>query len=551
MPRSRTSSEEIYADEEPIESEVCVEQPLAENMEDVPPEGDLFLGATDRSNESLEPPAIAAVSPVSLGQLTSLIALEKDYIFRANNLRERLKNLRLSCGLNRRLLHISASAYRSMVAHFKTADQMRFLEFYDAGQGITETTSFGANTFGASHTDANDTGTGLASGSPNWMEMLPPVHQENILRFLNRIRSETDYVAECLSRLSSTKLVAFTSHYQSGNILDSVLPGRSNMKGQRLGKDPGVTPRDLWPRELGQDDPIFILLHGVFDDSLGPGSWEYHQRIEVWATACARVMVGGRRGSDEIVTTTLDAFASLQEWTMKPRLESYLTQVLRKGAFLLESPTNQAMNFEESVETRNAKAAVSASNFFESSVQGLFTLLADNLPQTIPLDLRNLMRSMLGKIENSKIRIRAEIFLVSKWFFGTFISNLLVYPEVSCTSYSYSSRLYDNIVAEPWHVDDTSRWRYCEKGHSERTSSSNAETSVRCLFTMVSLCALESGGRLKKVVLGNIRWFHRKARPLSKRSSRCSSHHSQKFLDSKASLRFEQARSRSLLHSFY
>ena len=426
LPPSRTGSEEEIQDEETILPAMGVEQPLPESKDHVPAEENPSLGITGGLDRSLKSPAAAVEPPVSLEQLQSVIALEKDHTCRANNLRQRLKHVRLMCGLEQRLLRISASIYHSMASHFHTSDRERFLDAYDAGQEILN----------ASHPRNNmagDVDTVQDSGFPDWVEALPPVHQENFLHFLAKLRFEPSCLADCLSSLSPTELVTLTSNYRPANVLVSILPGRPNPKTQKYGKDPGVASRSRWSLDYGQEDPFFVLFYGIFDDSQGPGTWEYCQRTEVWANVCARIMVDGKRGSDEVVTTTLDAFASLQEWSLKPRLESYLANLLRRGAFLLETATDQATDFEEPLEIRNAKAAISASEFFEKSIQSLFTLLADHLPSTIPPGLRDLVHSVLGKIEDSKVRNRAEVFMLSKWFFCSFISNMLIYPEVSLT----------------------------------------------------------------------------------------------------------------------
>ena len=457
--------------------EACSGQPPHNSTQDMPMEANNIPCHIDRSNRLPSPTPGGGSTPVSLGQLRSLNALEKECISQANQLGERLQLLRLSCGLNRRLIRISAFIYRAMAGHFHIPNQRRFLDTYNAGQGLLDEARFGSGTAIEVDGDAHTARACQVTKPWNWMEILPPAHRNNVLRFLDKVRSDPAYVADRLSTLQSSDLIALTSRYNSAIVPDSVLPGRSSRKAYRFTKDGGVDPGQLWPRELGQNDAIFLLLHGIFDDSLEPFTWEFRQRTEIWANACAKFLAGGMRGSDEILTTTLDAFANFQEWTLKPRLESYLAKVLRNGAFLLETPTDHFVDFQEPVETRNAKVAVSTSNFFETSVQDLLELLADHLPQTIFIGLRNLVQSILTKVEDPKIRSRAETFIVSKWFFCSFISNMIVYPEVSYAT-SNAPRLLNDIETGLWHADDRSYWRHCQGIHSERTHSSAAETNL-------------------------------------------------------------------------
>ena len=431
LPLSRPSSAEGDRDEKPDKSENCVAPSLPENTEDgLTKEYIPTAGRSECHQSPAEVQVEGSSLPVPLRQLISLHALERQHALQADQLWQRLKHLRISCGLSRRLLRVHSANYRAMAVHFNTVDQARFLETYDAGQRVLDVISSGLGPAADAQTGKHSGFLDPASEHPNWMEILPSRQRRTILDFLDRIRSDTAYIAECLLSLSSAELILLTSNYQSAKVSDSVLPGVFNAKAHRLGKNATPNPRTFWTHNSGQDDAIFLLLHCVFDDSLGPNTWEYSQRTEVWATACAKVLVSGRRGSDEILTTTLDAFANFQDWTLQPRLELYIAKVLRDGAFLLEASADRAVDFEDSVETRNAQAAVSTSNFFETSVQGLLHLLAENLPRAVPVGLQNLVRSILGKIEDPKIRNRAEVFIISKWFFCSFISSMVLYPEV-------------------------------------------------------------------------------------------------------------------------
>lgn len=459
LPPSRTGSPHGERDEEPRESRFDTEHTPLEDLGGIPEVGNIATGDTDGGHESPKFPGSRSSVPVSLGYLVSLDALEKQHALQAKHLRHRLSHLQHSCGLERRLRRIYAFTYRAMAAHFRTVNRVDFLDHYDASQEILNAVSQGSDSTGESQMDQGSSDPGNIIGLSNWMELLPSVHRDSILYFLDRIRSDTRYAADCLSRLPSDELVALTSSHQCAINPGSVLPGHSNLKARRYGKDTGPGPKPIWLQKFGQNDPIFLLLYCVFDDSLGPCTWEYRQRIEMWATICARILERGKRGSDEVLTTALDAFANLDEWTLRPRLETYLAKALRDGSFLLETSTDQAVDFGEPVETHNAKAAVSASNFFNTAVQELLELLAGHLPQTIPPGLQDLVRSVLAKIENPKIRNRAEIFMLSKWFFCSYISNMLLYPEVrkQCSS---MFQMLIGIVIELRHAYDISRWRY-------------------------------------------------------------------------------------------
>lgn len=476
LPPSRTGTPEEMENEEPKASIDPVGQSLPEWMDHIPQSQDFSLETADYPSEPEGGTVLTPVVP--LERIQALVLQEEDYTRRINDLRARLEHLRLSCGLNRRRIPIGAHAYRSLVSNFQAIDQTRFLETYDAAEDAENAPRSVSTPVEPSIISPHATATGLASRSPSWIALLPASQQGTVLRFLQKIRSDHHYIADCLSGISPAELVRLTSTRYSTNAPESVLSGRASVKAHRPNKDPHSNAQSARPYGHGQDDPIFTLLHGVFDVSLGRHSWEYRQRTEVWATACAKIMVGGRRGSDEFLTMALDSFAGLEEWALKPRLESFIQGVLRNGAFLLELPSNHAMDFQESVESRNAKAAVSASNFFENALQDLFSLLVKNLPLSIPSSLLDLVRSVLGKIKDSKVRSRAETFIVSKWFFCSWVSNAVVHPEVGPRSSLSASMSADSPVTGSRHAHDAACRQHSQNNNLERTGSPNAEADL-------------------------------------------------------------------------
>ena len=432
LPLSASCSEKDYG-EEPSALEAFQSQPQSHTTPGLALEDDLLEGDSNRVGP--EEPPTADPEMATLDEFALLGALERDYVLRVNLLRERLDHLQYVFGLGRRLARVCCQEYRSMAASFETGDQSWFLETYEASQRLSgRIRALGRpDHLGVLDPDPHRS-IDPVIGPSNWLEALPIVHRKNILYFLTSMRSKTDYLAGHLSKLSSTALIALTSPYQSNPVYDSVLPGlfppKSQRHGKRLGRD--YPPSHLInPTDLGQSDPIFLLLYGIFDDSFGPGSTESRRRTEVWATACARLMASGQRGSDEFTTTALNAYANVEMRPLKPKLESYLAKVLKDGSFLLSQPAEPPTDFKEPVESRNAKAAIAASTFFENSITELLQFLAEDPLSVVTASLRDLVRSILGKLDKPKLRDRAEIFILSKWFFGTYITDILTRPEVS------------------------------------------------------------------------------------------------------------------------
>lgn len=377
-------------------------------------------------------PAPAPDSGISLSGLQSLVASRRVHEDRTQLLQTRLKDLRLRCSLERRLLNTLANAYRLMIRQFRSQNQPAFVRAYDTCEDLAKQIGALSRPVEENTPYEDDISISEERFRATWMDILPSVQQESLLGFLHRLRTDTEYMASCLCKLSSAELSALTFSYRSESPIDSVLPGSQPSKSQgrsiRLPKDPDG-PSIAGIRGLLQDDPLFSILHGLFDESRGPESWEQCQRFEVLSTVCARIMVGGKRGSDNLVTTVLDDFFVLQPMSPQPKLEAYLLRVLQDGSSILDSPLD--LFGKQPIEIRNANAAIASSNFFEKCSTEFFTLLADELPQIVPPSAIRFVQAILAKIEDPIMRNRAKTFIVPKWFFCSFVSNILMYPEVS------------------------------------------------------------------------------------------------------------------------
>lgn len=371
---------------------------------------------------------------ILLTTLQPLVASERFHENRTRLLQAKLEHLRFHCGLQRRLITTFGNANRFMTERFRSVDQQSFVGAYHCCEDLAKEVAATNHPTESLKPCEVESSTSDEAIGPTWIHSLPPVQQESLLKILNRIRVDPEYLASCFCKLLSAELMALTFSYRSKAPVDSVLPGYQSKKSHgRLdvqAKDSnGASIQDI--RGLFQDDPLYTILHGLFDESSGPGSWEHCQRIEVLSTVCARVMVGGKRGSDDLVTTILDSFSGQEAMGTQVKLEAFLLNVLQNGSSLLDLPFDFSGGSKQPVEIRNANAAIASSNFFERCSAEFLALLADELHQIIPRDLVGFVQAVLRKIEDPVLRTRAKNFIVPKWFFCSFVSNILIYPEVS------------------------------------------------------------------------------------------------------------------------
>lgn len=376
--------------------------------------------------------ALDNVLSISVDELARLVELEYYADLGAQSVQADLDELSLSSALARRLLHSSSLAYRSMVDQFRNNDHGGFAASYKVCEDLVDGCVPGEHS-----RQVNDPyvgGNGLRLESPDkqsksWIQRLSGAHQEDILVFLSKIRMDKTFLSDCISRLPLSELTALTSSHQFSGSSDSVFPHYFGNQIRSIGKDRrgGIsTPAMDALREFHKNDSFFALLHSVFD---GSSKHECLLRVDVWSTTCARILADGKQGSEDFLITLLEAFSSFQDWKLKPKMEMYLMKLLTRGAFVLDP--QQPTDFKQPVEIRNAQAVTANSNFFDKSLRELFQLLTDDEPQIgVPEGALNFSHAVLSKIQDPRIRLRTKTLIATRWYFSSFISNVIVYPEV-------------------------------------------------------------------------------------------------------------------------
>ena len=414
------------------------------------------------------PPADVPVpSPISLEELAHLVELERYQRSRTLSIQTDMDRLSLSCGLDRRLISTFSVAYGNLIDQYKTDDQAGFAGLYEACEQLKAS----CQTAGAAICPANPN-TEQNALRPEDLErrscvlMLPPEDQGVILGFLNRIRTEPNFLSDRISSMSPSERTALTSSYHPAGIDFSVLPNHSHGKTQFYSRDSQMMKLSRRMDNLHRfhnQDPLFALLYGVFDSSSRPGSSEHSRRTDIWSTTCARNFtegfMEGKPGSDELVIAALDAFANFQDWSLKPMIETYLMKILAGGSFFLDLQSSPAMTSNDPIEMHTAKAAIAEADFFDKALIDLFGLLTTGpRNQAVPETALIFIHAILRKIEDQKHRLRAKRFILCRWYFATFISSIVVYPEVSSPISLLPSELR---VIGTWSYDDTPHWRCC------------------------------------------------------------------------------------------
>ena len=447
------------------------------HAEDTDPIPKGFSAAADGGTSPAEVPDPPTLC---LEEVAHLVEAERYQKARTVSMEVDMDRLSLSCGLDRRLISTFSVAYGNLIDQYKIDDQAGFAGLYDACEQLKiscdtarATNNLGGTNFETEVSPLHD----LERRS--CVQLLPPEDQSSIMAFLGWIRTEPNFLSDRISSLSPSELAALTSSYHPAGIDFSVLPNHSHGKTQFYSRDSQMMKLSRRMDNLHRfhnQDPLFALLYGVFDSSSTPGSSEHSRRTEVWSTVCARNFIEAyaeaKPGSDELIIAALDAFTSFQEWRRKPMIETYLTRILAEGSFLLDAEASQAMTFNDPIEMHNARTAKAEVDFFDKALTDLFELLTmEPRNQAIPETALLLIHAILRKIDDPKLRLRAKHFLVFRWYFATFISSIVVYPEVCPPVMLLTWQLK---VIGSGSYDDTSHWRHSQGDDFAKARCSDA-----------------------------------------------------------------------------
>lgn len=387
--------------------------------------------------DSCAPAAALAPSSTSLPELTHLLRLQTYQEKRRSRIQMRLHRGLISVALFTRLKNCNELAFRSLVDSFRFDDKKGFASLYNAVQDVRRSceatwrhaeldldTRFGNTNQTSVETGPNST----------FMHKLPAWIQEDLLNFVCLIRTDSDFLASRIASLSPPELASMTAFHQSLDTIDSVMPSQSRGRplGYRSNRNSAFLPTPV-ERLLSfqRHDPLSALLHTVFASS------EDLQRLEVWSTTCARVITEGKSGGEQFVCSVFNAWAAMQEWPFKSNLEMYLMEILQESAFLLDGANEQPSGPKGPTELRNAKDAIAQEEFFDMALKRLFDILDDeHCGAAIPPSVVKLGHAILRKLQKPKKQLAAETFIVSKWFFSTFLLNAIICPEVGHSSLS-------------------------------------------------------------------------------------------------------------------
>ena len=369
---------------------------------------------------------------------------------RTTRLQEQVLKFQEVTGIDRRLKETLKIAYGDLIDQFKGDDEAGFTGLFEASERLSKRFDLPAGETSQLRMTEKTSYDSDSLTRGFYAYKLHAGDEDVILTFLNRLRTDLDYISQLISDLPSTELTALTSCYHPAGVDLSILPNHSHGRTSMYSRDSQMMKLSRRMDNIDSfhtKDPYFTLLFALFDTSAMAGSTEYQLRMEIWARTCAKVMTDGKDGSEEFAIATIDSFASTDDWTLKADLEIYILQVLSEGCFILDPPAeDNGENYGPTLEPERASHAIAVAEFFDRHARILFSMLATRPPG--PNDVLDLIGLTLSHVQDHQMRELAKKFIVSRWYFASFITSLLVYPEVRSPMWRLMSLLI--LKTGPW-----------------------------------------------------------------------------------------------------
>lgn len=270
----------------------------------------------------------------------------------------------------------------------------------------------------------------LASSQPSssFLNEISSSSAETFLELLTQIRTNQDYLGTRLCALSSSELSHFIQAHKGVEPFESVLPSatRSTTRSASASTRHGINDVERL-LSFQRHDPLSILIHTCFANSAGPEGNEDQRRLDIWASALAKLISEPKSNSEQFLVCVFNNWVMMRDWSGKSNLEWYLMKILSDGAFLLDRAEDQhGTRFNMADWTQTDEAA--AKEFYDRSVSELFELIDDEDATGIPDGLLELGGAVLNKLEGKYVENTSK-WLVWRCLFFVFFLGVIVHPE--------------------------------------------------------------------------------------------------------------------------
>ncbi|MCJ1396571.1 hypothetical protein MMC18_009462 [Xylographa bjoerkii] len=382
-------------------------------------------------------PLVQASNPITSSSkaiLHSLFQILREDAYesgRFENLQNQVQDLMSVCHVTERLISGQLRLYRMMLNCLKSDNSAAFASLYSQAIHIQESQIYPNYLPRKVYSNGYNPLAPFPGRPSSWLHNVSPEIQRGIVHVITRIRSDPNFLAGYLTNLSSSHLNKLAHPHRRAVATESVLrnPIGSRSVGGSASINSSKSKDESEPLGDVEHDPLFLLINCMFQTSDDPGSVESSLRCGAWSTVCARIIEEGKADSDEFCLVILDVLAGMGSWPMKPQLETFLTELIQSGIFVLEFPASQVVDFTKPTETSESSRVARITEFFDNALRTLTQLLTGGLAEyAIPKAVLDLIHATLSKIGDPAKRIKARRFFI-RWYCTSYISNALIYPE--------------------------------------------------------------------------------------------------------------------------
>lgn len=371
-----------------------------------------------------------------LPQVARTLRSQKYQSQRCLELQAQLHCLQVATARTARLSKIARSIRHTLAECIRCEDKPSFVSLFNAFQDAAEDCSKVTVPAIQEVLDASLASRGIPT---SFLDGLPPSSSAAIVNLLTRLRYDGDYISDRFAVLSQEELLALIPRRTSTRPAESVFgysAGPSSRTSRYLGYIVDGQTELLSSHRFGS--PLETMIHGVQAFPLDRVD-EDGRSLDVWSSVCARLLAGQRPGSEKLVPAVLDIWASFGPWPGRRRLAEHISQLLQRGAFLLEQPSKQSFRMRIEVRPAPNEEEMRAESFYAGAVAGLLELLGDvSAASVIPESVIQMFKAIWKKLPpGSSYQRGFSRFVLTRWLLSTFVHEALICPEVRTSHMLY------------------------------------------------------------------------------------------------------------------
>lgn len=351
--------------------------------------------------------------------------LQEHHERRKQSLNARRRVLQRSISLSARLRRTSSWIQDGLVEISRHQDSAGFARVFSHAQDLVDICYSHWNNDLQGPDTAQSSDALTSSPSPFFDHLACPA-QNDLLDLLSNLRSNPQFLIDRFRALSRSQVATLASKprweahemFLASFSQDS---GRSSQRQKRI----QAYSRNLedYASSFERSNPLSFLLHNLYGHDIAPDSAESQLRLFMWSSVCARLLEIGADSYNVLYWQVLEAFSVMQEWSAKTRLELFLTDLLQRGAALLDVETT-------SINRRDQLSTGQAHEFFETAVLDLYWLLIDCRTGLYPTGALDLAQAILGKLTHPQAQSDFRSHFFHQWYINHFLKAAIMFPEV-------------------------------------------------------------------------------------------------------------------------